>query len=151
MSVKPSLSKSYCLFSVAEGTLFKNRVFFVYSLGMYHEIFRVKPQYKPVWVNVFVWVCTSRVCLCLSVLPDGVVSDISVLGVDSSHHGAFGRILLYLKSVTGSYEHRRLICILHWYLWTHTHTQFLMPINPPIHKSKHTSTHIHTFIVASSL
>lgn len=69
--------------------------------------------------------CVYAVCVSVSVLPDGIVGNVSVLGMDSSHQGAFRRILLYLKSVTGSYEHRGLICILHWYLQTRKHTELL--------------------------
>lgn len=58
-------------------------------------------------------------------LPDRVDGNVGVLGVDSSHNGARRRVFLYLKRVAGSYEHRRLICILHWNLQTQEHPHFL--------------------------
>ncbi len=73
---------------------------------------RVKIQILPL-LQACLSKCVYKVCGSVSVLPDRIVSNVSVLGVDSSHQGAFRRILLYLKSVTGSYKHRGLICILH--------------------------------------
>lgn len=57
-------------------------------------------------------------------LPDRVDSNVGVLGVDSSHNGPRRLVFLNLKRVTGSYEHRRLVCILHWNLQTQERLHF---------------------------
>lgn len=69
----------------------------------------------------------NRVCFFspAGMLPDRVDGDVGVLGVDSSHNGARRRVLLYLKCVAGSYEHRRLVCILHRNLHTQERRHFL--------------------------
>lgn len=105
-------------------------------------------------------------------LPDRVDCSIGVLGMDSPHNGACRSVFLYLKCVTGSDEHWRLICILHWDLQTHKHLDFLKHkcIIVKLHKQTQSvggaANHnysirvlsclfayfnVHTFIVASSL
>lgn len=84
----------------------------------------------------------NRVCFFspAGVLPDRVDGDVGVLGVDSSHNGARRRVLLYLKRVAGSYEHRRLVCILHRNLHTQERRHFLKHncyIYPVTHTNKH--------------
>lgn len=72
-------------------------------------------------------------------LPDRVDGNVGVLGVDSSHNGARRRVFLYLKRVTGSYEHRRLVCILHRNLHKQERLHFLKN-NCDIYHVTHTQT-----------
>lgn len=83
----------------------------------------------------------NRVCFFspAGMLPDRVDGDVCVLGVDSSHNGARRLVLLYLKCVAGSYEHRRLVCILHRNLHTQEHCHFLKR-NCYIYHVTHTRT-----------
>lgn len=76
----------------------------------------------------------------MMLLPDRVDSNVGVLGVDSSHNGAGRRVFLYLKRITGSYEHRRLVCILHWNLQKHKRLHFIKQ-NCDIYRATHSNKH----------
>ena len=63
----------------------------------------------------------------LCALPDRIVGDVGVLGVNPSHHGAWRCVLLNLKRVAGSHKNGRLVRILHRYLRTDTRTTDYRP------------------------
>lgn len=94
--------------------------FFAYCIPKTSLIYNIKPNIIFILSLLQAFLIE---CIWAFLLPDRIVGNISILSMNSSHHGSWGGILLYLKSVTGCYKNRGLVCILHWYLSTNTQEQ----------------------------